>query len=250
MKKFTFVAILLFVFSILPLVNNAQDNFKVGISMGPVFPLNQFKSNDYSAMPVGFSQSGFSLSFDGDYYFIHRLAVSARFNFGLSSMDKVAVDDWLDHQMTGYLSANTDNNLYSVDYWQWSAPLIGLKYNYPIVINKLYVDVAGFTGLSIVQTPNQNLKIIDEDNKRAIFSENVDSKTTALPFMFDGGLRYVATNNIQVKFMASYFQSKANFDHVNYIMKENATEPDLLQTKSYNLPVQTLSFNIGIIYNL
>ena len=250
MKKFTIIAVLLFISIVFPLENYAQDNFKVGISMGTVLPLSQFKSNDYNSMPAGFSQSGFSLSFDGDYYFINRLAVSARFNFGLSSIDKATVADWLDNQVTDYLSDNTDNNLYSVDYWQWSAPMLGLKYNYPIVINKLYLDVAGFSGLSIVQTPNQNLKIIDDENKQAIYSENVESKTLSLPLMFDGGIRYIATDNIQVKLMASYFQSKISYDHVNYIVKENSTDSELLHRETYKLPLQTLSFSIGIIYNL
>lgn len=241
---------MLMIFTVASVKTFAQENFKVGISMGQVLPLNEFKNNNYKNMPAGFSQSGFTLNFDGDYYFIHRLAVSARFNFGLSSMDKVAVADWLDHQMADYLNSNAENNLYSVDYWQWSAPLLGIKYNYPIVVNKFYFEVAGFSGLSIVQTPNQNLKIIDDVNKQDIYSENVESKTISLPLMFDGSFRYMATKNIQLKLQTSYFQTKASYEHVNYIVKENSIQPEELQRATIDVPLKTLSVSLGIIYNL
>ena len=251
MKKSIIISLVLIISAIYPGKNFAQSKFKVGISMGPVIPLNEFKSSDYNTMPVGFSQSGFSLSFDGDYYFIHRLALSARFNFGLTSMDKVSVANWLDTQMSEYLSDNADNNLYSIDYWQWSAPMIGLKFNYPIVINKLYFDLDGYSGLSIVQIPNQNLKIIDEKNKQAIYSENVESKSYAVPVMFDGGFRFMATKQVQFKLFASYFQSKSSFQHVDYIVKEGSSDVwQELGKSDYNLPLKTVSFNIGIIYNL
>lgn len=240
----------IFLFIIIGFNGFTQNEFRVGISMGSVYPLNNFKSADYQKLSSGYSKSGYSLNFDGDYYFHRRLAISARFNFGLTSMNKVAVADWLDAEMINYLSENIENNLYSIDYWQFSSPMLGLKYNYPIVMNKFYVEIAGFSGLSIVNTPNQNLKIIDEVNKQAIYSENISSKTLSVPLMFDGGFRYVANKNIQLKLQASYFQTKAKYEHINYIVKENSTEPEELQRSNIEIPIKTLNFSIGIIYNL
>jgi len=251
MNKITKTFFAFFLFIIIGFNGFSQNEFRVGISMGPIFPLNNFKSADYQNLSSGYSESGYSLNFDGDYYFHRRLAVSARFNFGLTSMNKVAVADWLDVEMTGYLNNNTENNLYSIDYWQFSSPLLGLKYNYPIVVNKFYFEIAAFSGLSIVQTPNQNLKIIDEVNKQAVYAENINSKTITAPLMFDGGFRYVANNNIQFKLQASYFQTKSEYEHINYIVKENSVEvSEELHRSKIIVPIQTLNFSIGIIYNL
>ncbi|MFA9390630.1 MAG: hypothetical protein ACERKD_12530 [Prolixibacteraceae bacterium] len=248
-KTLTIFTVILFL--LISAKTNAQGDFRVGISMGSVIPVHEFKNNDYKNLPAGFAQSGFNLSFDGDYYFINRMAVSARFNFGMSSMDKVAVSDWLDNQMADYLNSELDKNLYSIDYWQWSAPMLGLKYNYPLVLNKLYLEVAGFSGLSIVQTPSQNLKIIDTENKQSIYSENIAGKSLSVPFMFDAGFRYLAADNIQLKLQAGYFQTQVSYEHVNYIVKDEANEIwKELKRNQQKVPLKTLTLSIGIIYKL
>lgn len=229
----------------------SQNGFKVGISMGPVYPIGEFKNADYQSLPAGFSQSGFNMSFDGDYYLIHRLAISARFNFGLSSMDKVSVADWLDAELSEYLSTNASNNLYSIDYWQWTAPMLGLKFNYPILINKLYVEAAAFSGLSIIHTPDQNLTIKDEENEYSVYSENIESTSYSIPIMVDFGLRYYASKNIHLKIYTSYFQSEANYERVNYIVKDNSTEVwKELGASKITLPIKTMSINLGIVYSI
>jgi hypothetical protein len=251
MKKI-FIISLVIVFAFL-FSNNiiAQDKFHVGISMGQSTPISDFKSTEDIYQKSGYSETGFVLIFDGDYYLHNRFAVSARFNFGLTSMNESEVSNWLDSEMFDYLNENTDNNLYSIDYWQWSSPMLGIKYNYPIFINKLYIETAAFSGISIVPIPNQNLKIIDDINKQAIYSENISTNSISIPIMVDAAFRYKLNEELQIKITASYFQTNVKYDHFNYIVNENSNKIDEeLKKTPVELPIQTLNFSIGLIYKL
>lgn len=244
--------IILVSISILMVVSlSAQDKFKVGISMGNVTPIGDFGSIKFPSPNSGFAQPGVSLNFDGDYKLHNRISLTGRLNFGMASMNEKAIGDWLESNMFDFLSEDSEKNLASIDYWQWSSPMIGAKYNYPIIINKLYFETGVFTGISIVQTPDQNLTIIDEVNKKQIFSENVEPTTTSVPFMADVGFRYVLNENMQIEVKSSYFQSKAKYDHVEY--ESYFDSPDI--NKEYGrttmeIPIKTINISVGIIYTI
>lgn len=228
-----------------------QENFRAGISMGTLFPIQEFKSTNQDNLNAGFSENGFSLKFDGDYYLHNRLAVTARFNFGMSSMNKSAVGNWLDSEMFDYLNDQQEDNKYSIDYWQWSAPMLGLKYNYPIVINKVYIETGAFSGISIIRTPDQNLKIVDETNEQVIYSENIQSTSINVPLMLDAGIRIILNDRIELELKSSYFQSKADYEHVDYIVKDNSREvSEEISRKTIEVPVKSINLNIGLTYRL
>lgn len=232
-------------------VSYAQSDFRVGISMGHVNALASFGSSDHLLSESGFARNGFSLNFDGDYFLHRRIAVSARFHFGMVSMDKAAVAKWLEHQMSAYLSAKDENNLYNVDYWQWSSPMLGIKLNYPIIINKLYVDVAAFSGLSIIKTPVQNMKIIDDANEQVIYSENIPANHLSAPLMAEAGLRLLAGDRIQLKLTSAYFQTGSKREHVSYIVKDATKEvSEEISRNTYQTPIKTFNVGLGLIYFL
>ena len=218
--------------------------------MGPVLPLGEFKSVDNSNLNAGFAGSGFTLNFDGDYYLTHRIAFSARFHFSLSSFNDVEVADWLKQEAGGYYKEDT-MAIKSIGYWQWSSPLVGIKYNYPIVINKLYFDAGAFSGVCIASVPTQSLKIDDPDNQQIFYSENITKTNYALPLMLDAGLRLRFNDTIQLKLMASYYQSKITYQHVNYIISESTPlKPQTISTQDMTVPLKTLNFSVGLVYSL
>lgn len=227
-----------------------QSNFKASISMGSVMPIGEFKSTDNSDLNAGFSKSGFTLNFDGDYYLSHRVAVSARFHFSLSSLNDPEVSKWLKNQAGEYFLEDSMATK-SVGYWQWSAPLIGVKYNYPIIINKLYFEAGFFSGLSITPVPTQSLQIDDTANERVIYSENIVKTSYAVPIMIDAGLRIRFNESIAIKLQSSYFQSKASYKHSNYIVNAIATlQPEAISTTDIKVPLKALSFSVGLVYSL
>lgn len=242
----TFLIIILF-----SIISFAQEKFKVGISMGNVTPLGEFGSIDFPNSNSGFSESGFTLNFDGDYKLHNRVSLSARINFGMTSMNTTEVVNWLESEMFDYLNEDKEFNRYSIDYWQWSSPMIGAKYNYPIVVNKLYFETGVFTGISIIQTPDQNLAILDETSKKEYFSENIKTTPVSIPIMADAGFRYVLNENMQIEIKSSYFQTKANYEHVNYVSNvESSVVSEELKRQEMSVPIKTLNVSVGIIYTI
>ena len=218
--------------------------------MGSVLSLGEFKSVDNSNQNAGFAGSGFTLNFDGDYYLTHRVAFSARFHFSLSSFNDAEVADWLKQEAGDYYKEDT-MAIKSIGYWQWSSPLVGIKYNYPIVINKFYFEVGAFSGLCIAPAPTQSLKIDDPDNQQIFYSENITKTNYALPLMLDAGFRLRFNDTIQLKLMASYYQSKIAYQHVNYIVSESVPlQPQTISTRDMAVPLKTLNFSIGLVYSL
>jgi len=233
------------------LISFGQKGFKVGIAMGSVIPLADFKSTNINSLNSGYAENGFMLNFDGDYFLHNRLAVSARFHFGMTSINEPAYIKRLESDLNGYLSADDEKNIYNINIWQWSAPMVGLKYNFPLVINKLYIEAGAFSGICFTQIPNQSLHIEDEVNQKAIISENIGERSTAIPVMADLALRFIANERMQFKIASSYFQSKADFLHANYIIKYNSTEVETeLGNNNYSVPIKNLNLSIGLIYKL
>lgn len=225
-----------------------QNNFKVGISMGSVIPLGEFKATDMKTLDAGFSETGFTLNFDGDYYLHHRLAVSARFHFGLSSIDQSNVYDWLKGEMANYFVDDTLSTS-NIGYWQWSAPLLGFKYNYPIIINKLYLETGLFTGLNICPIPYQSISIDDLDNERKYYSDNKPGTSLSVPIMIDGAFRLVLGENIQIKLQTSYYQTNINYKHKNSFQNINTAVIDINEFE-VNVPLKHISVSLGIIYTI
>ncbi len=251
MRKKIFTTAYVLLLLVVSLISFGQNGFKVGIAMGSVMPLNQFKSTDISSNASGYSENGVSLNFDGDYYIHNRLAMTLRLNFGMTSIDEPSVIKRLESDATGYFSTEKENNTYKISYWQWSSPMLGVKYNYPILINKLYIETGIFTGISLTQIPEQNLTIMDEVNKQMIYSENIGTRSTAVPFMADLALRYALSKQLQLKFSTSYFQTKADYEHFTYTVDKDATEISKeINRYEVSVPLETLNFSIGLIYSL
>lgn len=219
--------------------------------MGSVIPLGEFKSTDIGSLNSGYAENGFALNFDGDYFLHNRLAVSARLNFGMTDMNELAFIKKIESELSEYIEPNGENVYSNFSNWQWSAPMLGLKYNYPIVINILYIDAGIFSGISISKIPDQNIHIEDNLNKQTIFSENYGKQSLAIPFMADLGLRFILNQKMQLKLSSGYFQSKVNYSHLNYIVKYNATSIEKeLANYAISVPIKNLNFCAGIIYTL
>lgn len=227
----------------------SQDKFKVGIAMGSILPVGEFQKRDNSLLDAGFAESGFTLSFDGDYYFTRRLALTGRFYFGMTSMNKQSNVQWLENQLGE--SYNDDSVSTSIGYWQWSAPLLGIKYNYPIIINRFYFETGVFTGLNITSVPTQTMKIVLADEEQSIYSENIPGQAFSVPFMADAGFRIMMGEGLQLKINSSWYQAMSRYEHVEYLVNDKTNKVDE-EFERYQLavPLKAFNFNIGLIYNL
>ena len=226
----------------------AQSKFKAGVSMGIVNPLNEFRSTEMKSLNAGFSEMGVTLNFDGDYYITHRLSFSARFHFGLADINKSKTYEWLKDEMNNYFIADslTSSN---IGYWQWSAPLLGVKYNYPIIINKFYFETALFSGLNISPIPTQSIIFTDPTIKRTYFSDNKPGSDISIPIMIDGCFRIVLNENLQLKLLASYYKTNISYLHKNSFQDINNEIYDINEFE-IKVPLNTIDFKLGLIYTL
>jgi hypothetical protein len=236
-----------FLFSVV-FICQAQEKYKVGISMGQVFPLNDFKSNDPSSNKAGYSQTGFTLNVDGDYFIYNRFSLSLGFHFGNAPINQSEFKKKLNDELKDYFSEN-DTVQYDINYWQWASPLFGWKFNYPIVLNKVYVEAGMFTGICFFQIPNQNLVFNDKGKNQLVISQNVETSFISIPFCFNAGFRFRINKSIELKINSEYFQTKANYTHVSYSEKYNSNEKIEIANYKFKVPVQTINATIGLVYN-
>lgn len=226
----------------------AQEQFRASLSMGPVIPLGKFSSANITSTKSGYGQSGFNLNIDGDYYIDNRFAVTLRFLFENSTIDNSNYQKFLKTELSDYISA-TDTVHYDINYWQWTSPMVGIKYNYPIVMNKLYIETGIFSGINFLQIPDQNLLFTDETNKRTIISQNVGTTDITIPLAVSCGLRYRINPKMQLKLNAEYFRTKTSFEHVSYYQNENTTDQKVIKKYTSAIPIQTLNLSLGLVYN-
>jgi hypothetical protein len=248
MKKALKFQVLLVILFTATIYCEAQENFKVGITMGQVYPLNEFKSTDNSSTKSGYAQTGFTLNVDGDYYIHNRFSFTLRFHLGNAPINQSAYKEKLNTELKDYFSAE-DTVRYNINYWQWATPLVGFKVNYPIVLNKIYIEAGIFSGVCFIQLPDQNLIFNDKKNKQFIISQTIENTDISIPLVINGGFRFRINNSVQLKLNAEYFQTKANYNHVSYIEKEGTTERTEIKKYELNAPIQTLNASLGLVYS-
>jgi hypothetical protein len=243
--KFLLLPAILFSVSI---VCQAQEKFKVGISMGQVYPLNDFKSIAPALLTAGYAQTGFTLNVDGDYFLHNRFSVSLRFHFGNAPINQPEYKKKMANELAGYFSTN-DTVQYDINYWQWVSPLIGCKFNYPIILNKVYVEAGIFTGINFTQIPNQNLVFNDKANKQLVISQNVETTDISIPLSCNAGFRFRINETIELKVNAEYFQTNTSFNHVSYVKKDNSNVKTEIAKIENQIPIKTLNATLGLVYS-
>jgi hypothetical protein len=235
---------------LLPQYTSAKKKFHAGISMGSVLPISDFGSNNPLINTSGFAKPGFTMNFDGDYYIHNRLAISARFHFGQTTTDAEATHLWLKNISSGYINENNDSLRNNIGNWYWSSPLAGIKMNYPVILNKVYIEAGIFSGLNISHPSLQQLRIINKTTLKETYSENNTNAVYSLPIMLDAAIRVALNKNIQLKIQTSYYRAKSNFEHYIYSVSPNGTEIE--EIKSFNLEktIETINLSFGLVYTL
>jgi hypothetical protein len=228
----------------------AQSPVKIGISMGTVYPLGDFKSYSFESEKAGFSETGFNLNIDADYYLHNRFALSGRIFLGTSGMNEAAYMDKMDNDVRQYLMPTLESTRYDIGSWVWIAPLGGVKMNYPIVLNKVWIEGGAYCGINFTPIPNQSMIIADSIKKHLVITENLEKMDYSFPFLVDAGFRFKINDNTQFNLKASYFQTLTKYTHKSYVVEENKTEPIEIKSTVQQIPIKTINFSIGLIYNL
>ncbi len=229
---------------------SAKNKYHVGIAMGSTFPLANFGENNPLINNAGFARPGFTMNFDGDYFVHNRLALSARFHFGQTTTNNDATYNWLKNVTSDYLSEDNDSLRSNIGNWYWSSPLVGIKANYPIILNKIYIDGGIFSGLNISHPSSQNLRAINKTTNKEIYSENNTNAIYSLPLMLEAGIRVSVNQNIQLKLQTSYYRAKSNYEHYIYAISPGASDIEELESFYVKNTIEAINLSLGLVYVL
>lgn len=245
-KKISFFILVLVLFSTTAF---SQDKFFASVSMGKVFPFDQFASSNLESKNSGFSKDGFNLSIDGDYQLHRRWAASLRLNLMNTTFNEESVIQLLKNEMSSFAKA-TDSVQFDISYWLWISPMVGVKYNYPIIINKLYVEAGIFSGINFVQIPDQNVYFNDKEKERTVFSQNMGETDITFPLAANIAFLYRLNKRMQLKISSEYFSTRTAFDHKTFYRMNKGTEAVELSGYHVNVPIKTMNITLGLVYNL
>ena len=241
MLKFKLRFFTLILFTILSVLVFAQKAFDITIAMGSVHPLESFQEE-------GFAESGFNLQATVDYPLFGFFSVAGKFVFGNASINEANYRNFLNSQLEDYLP---NSYRYDINNYVWVAPMVGLKYRYPIVMQKLYVEAGIFSGVSFNQTPDLNMSILIEDINRTIVTETLGSYNLSVPLLAELGFRFNSSNNLAFRANVGYSQSTTKYDReIRSVNTDTGITDEILDNLSYIVPIKNIITSVGIIYRL
>ncbi len=242
-KKITWILILFLSMVNLPLL--AQQNF-ASISFGAAIPLGDYAlTGDLSSN--GYARSGGAIKFDAAYFPISYFGIGGSFSFG----SNYAIRDSLLKDMTTYVVENASSIIdipddaeiiYGSGFWNYINLFIGPHFSIR-ASQRLYFDFRGLAGMSILKTPDQELRINFPGTE--IYSYTSNNKL-AFGFTAGGGLRYLLNSNIALKLGADFFQSKAKFEYTFDLFRGVAEDVPPIDAKFL---LRTLELTAGLAYS-
>ncbi|HNW51405.1 MAG TPA: hypothetical protein PKH79_10000 [Prolixibacteraceae bacterium] len=248
MKKTLVIIVSILTLTYSTTICRAQEKFKASISMGPVFPLGEFKSADINSAKAGYAQSGFTLNVDGDYFINNQFSFSMRFHFGNASINQSGNTKQLYSGLKKYYNTS-DTTEYDISFWQWASPQIGCKFHYPLVVNKLYLEAGAFTGISINQIPDQNAVYKDVKKDQLVISQNDGNNDISMPLSLCAGCRIQISKTMQCKVNLEYFRTNITYSHSIYTQSSETSNKTFISGSDYKIPIQTFDASIGLVYS-
>lgn len=227
----------------------AQQEWRFGITMGSLFPMGTFKGVDVADPNSGYSELGFSLNLDGDYYLNERISVGGRLNLSRAGIDSEAFGKQLDIWFADYLIE--DQTRYDINSWSWNTVAVGIKGNLPFFSNKVFIEAGIFPGLAIPSVPDVNISIDDKENQQFVIGQSEKKTKVAFSAMGDLGFRFKISSQMQFALRGSYLLSKFSFDHVGYKKSYELNRTDVkIYDREMSVPVHALGVSVGLVYLL
>lgn len=223
---------------------SGQQNF-ASISFGTSMPLGDYaKSVDLSSS--GYAKTGGTIKFDGAYFPGSYLGIGGSFSFGSNYAER----DSLIQDMVSYMEENSSSIIdipedaeiiYGSGFWNYINLFVGPHFSIR-VSQKLYFDIRGLAGMTVLRAPDQDLRINFDDT--SIYT-NASGSKLGFGFTAGGGLRINLNSDLALKLSADYFQTKAKFVYTFDLFRDVADEVPPLDAEFY---VQTVELTIGLAY--
>ncbi|MFK5855052.1 MAG: outer membrane beta-barrel protein [Bacteroidota bacterium] len=210
----------------------------IGLSVGPSFPLGDFKKAVLADSTSGFAKTGIALSFDYAYRFTHNFGMMIVINYSGNSIDNISYKDQLEDAHPGYgVSVESTYN------WSSGGIFLGPYLRFPLT-SKLSWDIRALGGYFNSYSPRvliRTTKIDDPNVKGEYYIER--SRANNFGYMLGTGFKY-KVNSYYVLLFGDYVSSSLDF--------KNATGWDwdgkpFLDSFSQKVDYITLTIGVGYI---
>ena len=236
---------LLFIVSVLFLLNiNAQESY-IGINLGMSIPGSDFSGRE-ELFDHGYAVSGFSIEFDGIYFPGSIFGVGGMLGFGSYYTQQ---DPYFD-DIRSYLEAHPDNPGFSfparneVNYesgfWNIINIMAGPELAVPFWNFQFGVRAMG--GPSIIISPKKNMTYDD-----ALQQLDIESKgaNLSLSYIYGASLMYFLSPGTSLRITADYYSGKGKNTIDSFIETPIGT---LEEEREASVNINTLQLSLGLSY--
>jgi len=209
----------------------------VGLSIGPSFPLNDFKKAVLYDSTSGFANTGIAVSFDYAYRFTHNFGMQLIINYSGNSLNDGSYKDQLEaaHPDYGVSVESTDN-------WTSGGIFLGPYLRFPIT-NKLSLDIRALGGYFGSYSPRvlvRTTKLDDNNVKDEYYIER--ARANNFGYMVGAGFKY-KVNSYYVLLFGNYVGSNLEFkDAVGWDWDNKP------YSKSFSQKINYMTATVGVGY--
>jgi opacity protein-like surface antigen len=232
-------------FSLFGLAASGQQNF-ASISFGATIPQGDYaKTGDLTSN--GYARTGGAIKFDAGFFPVSYFGIGGSFSFG----SNYALRDSLIQDMVTYIEDNASSIIeipedaeiiYSAGFWNYINLFLGPHFSIR-ASQRLYFDFRGLAGLTVLRSPDQDLRINFDGTE--IYTRSSRNKL-AFGFTAGAGLRYKLNSDLALKLAADYFQSRAQFEYTFDLFQGVAEDVPPLNSDFF---VRTLELTVGLAYS-
>lgn len=243
MRRFTWISMLFL--SLFSLVASGQQNF-ASISFGATIPQGDYAGTGDLASN-GYARTGGAIKFDVGFFPGSYLGIGGSFSFG----SNYAVRDSMIQDMVTYIEENASSIidipedaeiLYGSGFWNYINLFLGPHFSIR-ASQRLYFDFRGLAGLTVLRSPDQDLRINFDGTE--IYTRSSRNRL-AFGFTAGAGFRYNLNSDLALKLAADYFQTKSKFEY-NFELFQGVAE-DIPPLNS-DFFVRTVEVTIGLAYS-
>ncbi len=223
----------------------AQQNF-ASISFGAALPQGDYgRTNNLAAS--GYARTGGAIKFDAGYFPVSYFGIGGSFSFG----SNYALRDSLLNDLITYIVENASSVIdiledasiiYGSGFWNYINLFMGPHFSIR-ASQKLYFDFRALAGLSVLKSPDQELRISYPGVE--IYSQTSKNKL-AFGYAAGGGLRYMLNAGIALKLGVDYYQSRARFDYQFELFRNVAEDIPMVTSDFF---IRTLELTAGLAYS-
>ncbi len=211
----------------------------IGLSVGPSFPLQDFKKAALDDSTSGFAKTGVSLEFNYTYRVTHNFGIQLLINYSSNKMDNIKYKNALESAHPDYgVSVESTKN------WSSGGLFIGPYLRFPLT-SKLSWDIRALGGYFGAYSPSITIRTTKKDdlNVKGEYYVNT-TRANNFAYMVGTGFKY-KVNSYYILLFSDFTSSNLKFN--NSTGWDWDSQP---YTTSFNQKIDYLTITVGLGYIL